>query len=117
MWCAGSQGFLTRAPTGIRSHGSTKKGEIMYAALRTPYLIGSVMHRAIRSPSISEKSFVVAAPSRNRPKIDPMYHGSKWKTDATIDQPATLSRQPRGIAIVTFAPMGCALVRPQAGAE
>ena len=62
------------------------------------------------------KQLVVAAPIRNRKKIVPMNHGSTWKTDATIDQPATLSRQPRGIAIVRFARKAFALVRPQAGA-
>ena len=71
----------------------------------------------MRSPSMSEKSLVVAAPRRKRPKIEPMYHGSRWYTDATIDQPATFRRQPRGTAMVTFAPMGCAFVRPHAGAE
>jgi hypothetical protein len=47
----------------------------------------------------------------------PMYHGSATSARATIVQPATFSRQPRGIAIVTFAPMACRFVRPNAGAE
>src|SRR5207249_8446206 len=107
MWCAGSKGLRTNAPIGMSSHGRTKKGEIMYAARRTPYLMGKVKQRARRSPSMSEKSLVVAAPSRKKPKIEPMYHGSRWYTEATIDHPATLRRHPRGIAIVTFAPIGC----------
>src|SRR4029453_10344149 len=39
-------------------------------------MIGSVRHPPRASPSISAKSFVVDAPSRNRPKIPPMNHGS-----------------------------------------
>ena len=66
---------------------------------------------------MSEKSFVVEAPSRKNMKMPPMNQGSTWKIDATIDQPATLSRQPRGTAMVTLAHMPCRLVRPRAGAE
>ena len=50
-------------------------------------------------------------------KMLPMYHGSTKKARATIVQPATFSRHPRGIAIVTFAPIGSRFVRPNAGAE
>ena len=60
---------------------------------------------------MSAKSFVVVAPSRNSPKIDPMNHGSTPITVFTDDQPATFSRAPRGIATVTFAQMPSRLVR------
>ena len=60
---------------------------------------------------MSAKSFVVVAPSRNRPKIAPMYHGSTPTIVLTDDQPATFSSTPRGIAIVTFAQMPSRLVR------
>src|SRR5512137_818068 len=99
MWCSGAHGLRIHAPRGIRSHGITKNGAIILAARTTPYRIGSVLHPAASSPFMSEKSLVVDAPSRNRKKIAPMNHGSRWNTDATMDQPATLSRQPRGIAI------------------
>ncbi len=54
---------------------------------------------------MSAKSFVVVAPSRNSPKIAPMYHGSTPTIVFTDDQPATFRSVPRGIAIVTFAQM------------
>mgnify|MGYP006313047473 CR=1 FL=1 len=38
-------------------------------------------------------------------------------TRATIDQPATLRRQPRGTAIVMFAQMPKRFVRPSSGSE
>ena len=66
---------------------------------------------------MSLKSFVDAAPRRKSMKIEPMYHGSATFACATIVQPATFKRQPRGMAIVTFAPIGCFFVRPNAGAE
>ena len=40
-----------------------------------------------------------------------MNHGSKPTTVFTVDQPATFSSTPRGIAIVTFAQMPSRLVR------
>ena len=52
---------------------------------------------------MSAKSFVVDAPSRKSPKIAPMYHGSRPRMVFTDDHPATFSKTPRGIAIVTFA--------------
>ena len=60
---------------------------------------------------MSAKSFVVDAPSRNRPKIAPMYHDSTPAIVLTDDQPATFSSTPRGTAIVTFAQMPRRLVR------
>src|SRR5262249_61001612 len=60
---------------------------------------------------MSAKSFVVVAPSRNRPKIAPMYHGSTPAIVFTDDQPATFRSVPRGIAMVTFAQMPRRLVR------
>src|SRR5262245_25673994 len=60
---------------------------------------------------MSAKSFVVVAPSRNRPKIAPMYHGSTPTMVLTDDQPATFNSVPRGIAIVTFAQMPRRFVR------
>src|SRR6187401_3744008 len=60
---------------------------------------------------MSEKSFVVAAPTRKSPKMAPMYHGSEAITVFTADQPATLSSTPRGMAIVTLAQMPRRLVR------
>src|SRR5437773_11453457 len=92
-------------------NGITKDGEITHAARDTPYWIGSVRHPPRRSPSMSAKSLVVVAPSRNRPKIAPMYQGSTPTIVFTDDHPATLSSTPRGIAIVTFAQMPSRLVR------
>ncbi len=92
-----------------------KNGEIIFAAFPTPYTMGRVRQPAASSPFMSEKSLVVAAPSRKRKKIEPMNHGSTWKTDATIDQPATFSRQPLGRAMVRLAPKVFALVRPSPG--
>jgi hypothetical protein len=66
---------------------------------------------------MSEKSLLVVAPSRNSMKMRPMYHGSRWSTLPTIDQPATLSRQPRGTAMVTLAHSPKRFVRPHAGSE
>ena len=60
---------------------------------------------------MSAKSLVVVAPSRNRPKIAPMYHGSTPTIVFTDDQPATFSSTPRGIAIVMLAQMPSRLVR------
>ena len=60
---------------------------------------------------MSAKSFVVEAPSRKSPKIAPMYHGSAPMTVLTDDQPATLSRTPRGMAMVMLAQMPSRLVR------
>src|SRR5438874_1127223 len=99
------------APALIIRNGITNDGEIIQAARRTPYWIGSVRQPPRRSPSISAKSFVVVAPSRNRPKIAPMYHGSTPAIVFTDDQPATFSNVPRGIAIVTFAQIPSRLVR------
>ena len=45
----------------------------------------------------------VAAPSRNRPKMDPMYHGSAPIIVLTVVQPATFSSSPRGMAMVMLA--------------
>src|SRR5438132_1632231 len=109
----------------MRSHGKTKNGAIIQAALRTPKRIGSVRQPPARSPSISEKSFVEAAPNRKNMNTEPMNQGSLDARNgaraanayATIVHPATLSRQPRGIAIVRFAPIACAFVRPNAGTE
>ena len=105
------------APTGISSQGRTKNGAITYAARRMPSAIGSVRTPPARSPLMSEKSFVDAAPRRKNMKIDPMNHGSIVVARATIVQPATLSRHPRGMAMVRFAPSGWAFVRPNAGTE
>ena len=60
---------------------------------------------------MSAKSFVVVAPSRNSPKMQPMYHGSIPTIVLTDDQPATFNSTPRGIAIVTLAQMPRRLVR------
>ena len=98
------------------SFEKTKKGAIILAALSTPKRTGSVLQPAASSPFMSEKSFEVMAPRMNRKKIAPMNHGSKWKIDATIDHPATLRRQPRGIAIVRFARKAFAFVLPAKGA-
>src|SRR5262245_59126076 len=95
----------------IIRNGMTNEGEIIHAARRTPYWIGSVRQPPLRSPSISAKSFVVVAPSRNSPKIAPMYHGSSPTIVFTDDQPATFRRVPRGIAMVTLAQMPRRLVR------
>src|SRR6185503_20124772 len=97
-------------------NGTTKDGEISHAARRTPYMIGSVRHPPRASPSMSAKSFVVEAPSRNMPKIAPMNHGSVPAIVLTDDQPATFSSTPRGIAMVTFAQIPRRLVR-NGGAE
>src|ERR1051325_5957848 len=105
------------APTGIRSHGRTKNGAIIQAARRTPKAIGSVRQPPARSPAVSLESFVEAAPRRKTRKIEPMNHGSAVFACATIVQPATFNRHPRGMAIVRFAPIGCAFVRPRAGIE
>ena len=70
-----------------------------------------------RSPSMSEKSFVEVAPSRNRAKIPPIAHASPQSTEATNDHPATFSRPPRVTAIVKFAANQWRLVRPKAGKE
>ena len=79
-------------------------------------MIGSVRHPPRASPSMSAKSLVVEAPSRNRPKIAPMNHGSTPTIVLTADQPATFSSTPRGIAMVTLAQMPSRLVR-NGGAE
>src|SRR4051812_19646259 len=99
------------APTEIRRNGTMKEGEIIQAARRTPYSIGSVRQPPAASPFMSAKSLVVEAPSRNRPKIAPMNHGSRPNTVLTHDQPATFSRTPRGIAMVMLAQMPRFLVR------
>src|SRR5512143_1365090 len=65
---------------------------------------------------MSAKSLVVEAPRTNRPKIVPMNHGSAPRIVFTVDQPATFSSSPRGIAIVTFAHTPCRFVR-SGGAE
>jgi hypothetical protein len=74
-------------------------------------MIGSVRHPPRASPSMSAKSFVVEAPTRNSPKIAPMNQGSNPTMVLTADQPATFSSTPRGIAIVMFAQMPRRLVR------
>src|SRR6478672_1885319 len=99
------------APIEIIRNGTTNDGEIIHAARRTPYMIGSVRHPPRASPSMSAKSFVVDAPSRKRPKIMPMYQGSTPTMVLTHDQPATLSSTPLGIAIVTLAQMPRCFVR------
>ena len=66
---------------------------------------------------MSAKSLVEAAPSRKRPITPPMYQGSVKPTWATIAQPATLSRTPRGMAMVKLASMPRIFVRPSSGAE
>ena len=65
---------------------------------------------------MSAKSLVLAAPSRKRPKIAPMYQGSRPKMVFTVDQPATFSSTPRGMAIVMLAQMPRRLVQT-GGAE
>src|SRR5512139_3352387 len=99
------------APTGIIRKGSTKDGEIIHAAFVTPNWIGSVRQPPRRSPSMSAKSFVVVAPSRNSPKIAPRNQGSKPMAVFTEDQPATFSSTPLGTAIVTLAQMPRRFVR------
>ena len=99
------------APTGIIRNGSTNDGEIIQAALVTPNWIGSVRQPPVRSPSMSAKSLVVVAPSRNSPKMAPRNHGSNPMAVFTDDQPATFSSTPRGMAIVTFAQIPSRLVR------
>src|SRR5215831_4473764 len=91
--------------------GITNDGEIIQAARRTPYWIGNVRQPPRRSPSISAKSLVVVAPRRNRPKMAPMYQGSRPTIVFTDDHPATFSSTPRGIAMVTFAQIPRRLVR------
>src|SRR3954454_2390933 len=105
-----------RVPTAIITNGTMNDGEIIHAARRTPYMIGKVRHPPRASPSMSAKSLVVDAPSRNKPKIAPMNHGSVPAIVLTADQPATLSSTPRGIAIVRFAQIPKRLVR-NGGAE
>src|SRR5712691_11063996 len=104
------------APIGIIRNGATNDGEIIQAAFFTPYRIGNVEHPPRRSPSMSAKSFVVDAPSRKSPKIEPMYHGSRPMIVFTADQPATFSNTPRGMAMVTLAQMPRRFVR-NGGAE
>src|SRR5512143_1806242 len=99
------------APAGIIRNGTTNDGEIIQAARDTPYWMGSVRHPPRRSPSMSAKSLVVVAPSRNSPKIAPRNHGSSPRAVFTDDHPATFSRTPRGIAIVTLAQMPRRFVR------
>src|SRR5262245_60426176 len=102
-----STGFPVRipfaTPIGIRKNGKTKNGVIIQAAFFTPNWMGSVVHPPARSPSMSAKSFVDDAPRRKRPKIEPMYQGSRPRIVFTVDHPATFSSTPRGIAIVMFA--------------
>jgi hypothetical protein len=100
-----------QTPTGISTKGSTKNGAMIHAAALTPYAMGSVRQPPARSPSMSAKSFVLAAPSRKRPKIVPMYQGSTPMMVFTVDHPATLSSTPRGIAIVMLAQMPRRLVQ------
>jgi hypothetical protein len=50
-------------------------------------------------------------------KMRPIHQGSTCRTLPTIDHPATLSRQPRGTAMVTLAHRPNRFVRPQAGSE
>jgi len=95
----------------IITNGTTKDGEIIHAARRTPNWIGRVRQPPRRSPSMSAKSLVVVAPRRNSPKMHPMYQGSRPTIVFTDDQPATFSSTPRGIAIVTLAQMPSRLVR------
>src|SRR5664280_1806002 len=71
-----------RARSGTRSQGRTKKGEMIATARRFPYFTGRVAHPPARSPAASEKSFVEAAPSRNRPNTDPMAQGSAENAEA-----------------------------------
>jgi hypothetical protein len=92
-------------PMGMSTKGRTKKGAIIHAAFFTPYRMGSVSHPSARSPSMSAKSLVEAAPSRKSPKMDPMYQGSSPTIVFTVDQPATFSSTPRGMAMVTLAQM------------
>src|SRR5262245_8404733 len=99
------------APYEISRNGNTKEGEIIHAARRTPYRMGSVLHPPRASPSMSAKSFVVEAPSRNSPKMLPMNQGSRPQIVLTHDQPATFSNTPRGMAIVMFAQMPRCFVR------
>src|SRR3982751_4307336 len=105
-----------RVPIAIIKNGTMKEGEIIHAARRTPYVIGRVRQQPRAAPSMSAKSLVVDAPSRNKPKIAPMNHGSVPAMVLTADQPATFSSTPRGIAIVTFAQIPKRFVR-NGGAE
>jgi len=57
------------------------------------------------------------APSRKNAKIPPIAHASATRTLATKAHPATLSKPPRGIAIVTFAASQWRFERPNAGNE
>src|SRR3954451_18105883 len=92
-----------QTPSAVPAKGTTKDGEIIQAALRTPKRTGSVLHPPRASPSMSAKSFVVEAPRRNNPMIAPMNHGSSPAAVFTDDHPATFNSTPRGIAIVMFA--------------
>src|SRR4029453_1643465 len=65
---------------------------------------------------MSAKPLVDHAPSTNRPKMSPMNQGSSPMTVFTVDQPATFSSTPRGIAIVTLVQMPCRFGR-KGGAE
>ena len=103
-------------PMGMSRKGSTKKGAMIQAAAFTPYWMGSVSQPPLRSPSMSAKSLVLAAPSRKRPKMVPMYQGSSPITVFTVDQPATFRSTPRGMAMVMFAHMPRRLVQ-SGGAE
>ena len=98
-------------PIGINTKGNTKNGAMIQAAAFTPYAMGSVRQPPARSPSMSAKSLVLAAPSRKRPKMAPMYQGSGPRMVLTVDHPATFSNTPRGIAIVTLAQMPRRLVQ------
>src|SRR5687768_14640334 len=90
-------GSSSVTPSGMSSQGSTKNGAIIHAAFFTPKTIGSVRQAPARSPSMSEKSFVDAAPSRKSMKTMPMNHGSldarygafAENAYATIVHPAT----------------------------
>ncbi len=73
------------------------------AARRTPKRTGRVMQPCSRSPSMSEKSLVDVAPSRNSAKTPPIAQASATTTDATKDHPATFRRPPRVTAIVKLA--------------
>ncbi len=66
---------------------------------------------------MSEKSLVDVAPSRKKAKTPPIAQASHTATDATNDQPATLSSPPRVTAIVKFAQNQWRLERPKDGNE
>src|SRR3954471_24044449 len=105
------------APIGVSSQGKMKNGAIIHDARLTPKTIGRVRQPPARSPSMSLKSFVDAAPSRKNMKIEPMNQGSAYVARATIVHPAAFNKHPRGIAMVRLAPIGCAFVLPNAGTE